>query len=79
LQVVVLYNDEHLPFTFNLDKASYDATPEVVAAAGGKVVLDITPTHGTIPPGGQVRGWHSRLGRGMCTKMKQLFSSCDRQ
>lgn len=50
-QVVALINDEALPFTWALDKATYDATPEALAATPrGKPVLDITPASGTLAP-----------------------------
>ena len=50
-----LVNDEAAPFAFTLDKASYDATPELLAAAGGGApVLEVTPDTGTVPPRGKV-------------------------
>ena len=62
--MVVLHNDEHLPFSFVLDKASYGATLELLAVTRGKPVLEITPSSGTIPAGSQVqkaggRDWQS--------------------
>lgn len=51
-----IVNDEAAPFAFALDKASYDATPELLAAAGGgPPVLELTPDGGMVPPRGKVR------------------------
>jgi hypothetical protein len=63
--VVVLHNDEHLPFSFVLDKSSYDATPELLAVNRGKPVLDISPCTGTVPAGSQVR----KGGKDLCMQM----------
>jgi hypothetical protein len=49
-----LINDEHLPFTFALDKASYDASDALLAASGGKPLLDMQPTSGTVAPNSKV-------------------------
>lgn len=45
-----LCNDEHLPFSFALDKASYDASDALLAASGGKPLLDVQPASGTVGP-----------------------------
>jgi hypothetical protein len=50
-----LYNDEALPFSFALDKASYDASDALLAASGGKPLLDVQPVSGTVPPKSKVR------------------------
>jgi len=50
-----LINDEPLPFGFALVKASYDASPELLAASGAAPVLEIVPDSGVVPPGGRVR------------------------
>lgn len=53
-------NDESVPFAFVLDKASYDATPELLSAAGGGLpVLEVTPDTGMVPPNGKVRCRHA--------------------
>jgi hypothetical protein len=49
-----LNNDEHLPFTFALDKASYDASGALLAASGGKPLLDIQPASGTVAANSKV-------------------------
>lgn len=49
-----LCNDEHLPFAFALDKASYDASDALLAASGGKPLLDVQPTSGTVAPHSKV-------------------------
>jgi hydrocephalus-inducing protein len=49
-----LVNDEHLPFRFALDKASYDASDALLAASGGKPLLDVQPSSGTVPPKSKV-------------------------
>lgn len=61
---LALVNDEAVPFVFALDKASYGASPELVAAAGGPAELEITPDSGTVLPhakvrhaAGQTAGW----------------------
>lgn len=49
-----LYNDESLPFSFALDKASYDASDALLAASGGKPLLDMQPVSGIVPPKSKV-------------------------
>jgi hypothetical protein len=49
-----LNNDEHLPFTFALDKASYDASDALLVASGGKALLDIQPASGTVAANSEV-------------------------
>jgi hypothetical protein len=49
-----LNNDEHLPFTFALDKASYDASDALLAASGWKPLLDIQPAAGTVAANSKV-------------------------
>jgi hypothetical protein len=49
-----LNNDEHLPFTFALDKASYDASDALLAASGGKPLLEIQPAAGTVAANSKV-------------------------
>lgn len=51
-----LCNDEHLPFSFALDKASYDASDALLAASGGKPLLEVQPTSGTVAPNSKVTG-----------------------
>lgn len=46
--IFALLNDEHLPFSFSLDKSSYDASDALLAASGGKPLLDIQPVTGTV-------------------------------
>lgn len=53
---LAIVNDEVLPFSFSLNKASYDAAPELLAVAGGAAALEFVPDSGTVPPGGKVRG-----------------------
>eukprot|EP00775_Hariotina_reticulata_P008964 gene8964-9139_t len=51
---VSLANDEHLPFSFVLDKASYDASDALLAAAGIRPILDIQPVSGVVPANSKV-------------------------
>jgi hypothetical protein len=52
---LALVNDEAVPLHFALDKASYDATPELLALSGGGApVLEILPDSGIVPAHGQV-------------------------
>ena len=53
---LAIVNEEILPFSFTLSKASYDAAPELLAAAGGGAALQFSPDSGTVPPGGKVGG-----------------------
>jgi hypothetical protein len=44
-----------VPFAFALSKATYDAAPELLAAAGGGgAVVEFTPDSGTVPARGKV-------------------------
>lgn len=64
-QVITLFNDEHIPFHYSLDRSSYDATDELVASTGKKPALEITPVSGSIPPNSKVGGgMSSHLHRG---------------
>ena len=56
--VFMLINDEHLPFSFSLDKSSYDASDALLAASGGKPLLDIQPASGTVGANSKVRLVH---------------------
>jgi hydrocephalus-inducing protein len=47
---LTLLNQEDMPFTFTLDKASYDASDQQVASTGRRPVLEFEPSSGTIPP-----------------------------
>jgi hypothetical protein len=47
-QVVRLVNSEDEPFTFALDSASYDASPQLVASTRRRPALEITPVQGTV-------------------------------
>lgn len=38
-QVVTLINNEALPFAWSLDRSTYDATPELLAAAGNRTFM----------------------------------------
>jgi hydrocephalus-inducing protein len=58
---VSLVNDEHLPFSFVLDKASFDASDALLAAAGGKPILDIQPVSGVVPANSKVLSAHAIL------------------
>ncbi|WIA13448.1 hypothetical protein OEZ85_007028 [Tetradesmus obliquus] len=49
-----LNNDEHLPFTFALDKTSYGASDALLAASGGKALLDIQSAAGTVPANSKI-------------------------
>lgn len=53
--ILSLCNDEHLPFSFALDKATYDASDALLAASGGKPLLEVQPTSGTVAPHSKVR------------------------
>jgi hypothetical protein len=57
-----LYNDEALPFSFALDKASYDASDALLAASVGKPLLDVQPVSGTVPPKSKVGNVDSKAG-----------------
>lgn len=85
-----LNNDEHLPFTFALDKTSYDASDALLAASGGKALLDIQPAAGTVPANSKVSScvawllpWLLRAGsvtcpaavRAACRPHEQLHNS----
>lgn len=53
-----LVNDEHLPFAFVLDKTSYDGSGALLAASGGKPLVDIQPASGTVPANSKVHLTH---------------------
>ena len=47
---VTLVNAEHLPFEFNLDRNTYDATPELIASTGQRPIVEFEPSSGVVPP-----------------------------
>ena len=51
---VELINSENIPFTFALDKATYDATDDIVKATGPPAVL-FQPSSGTVPPNSSIQ------------------------
>ncbi|KAL0040642.1 hypothetical protein WJX79_000331 [Trebouxia sp. C0005] len=46
-----LLNSEYMPFQFDLDKASYDASPARLESTGRAPALTFEPSSGTIPAG----------------------------
>ncbi len=53
-ETLVLVNAEHLPFEFNLDRNSYDATAELIASTGHRPVVEFEPSSGIVPPNSSV-------------------------
>ena len=47
---VELVNSEDLPFDFALDKATYDATEDIIRGSGKPPVISFEPTRGTVAP-----------------------------
>lgn len=52
---ITLVNHEHLPFQFSLDKASYDATDELVASMGQQPAVTFEPSAGAVAPHSSVQ------------------------
>ena len=51
---VRLTNDEDMPFQWSLDRATYDATDELVASLGRPPCVQFEPSSGTVPARGYV-------------------------
>ena len=51
---VEIVNSEDAPFDFTLDRATYDATDDVIAGRGKPPVVTFEPTHGLVPANGSV-------------------------
>jgi hypothetical protein len=47
---VELVNNEHIPFDFVFDKATYDATDDIVEGSGRPPVVNFDPWRGTVGP-----------------------------
>lgn len=64
-----LVNDEHLPFSFSLDKGTYDASDALLAASGGKPLLDIQPASGTVAANSKVSKWSDLTALLLCFRL----------
>ena len=51
---VELINDEDVPFDFALDKATYDATDDIIAGRGRPALVSFEPSRGTVSPQGRL-------------------------
>jgi hydrocephalus-inducing protein len=49
-QSIFLVNNEHIPFQYALDKATYGATPEIISQTGQLPAITFEPSAGTVPP-----------------------------